>query len=189
VSGFKLSADLFPVRAPRGQIGVDLWLVLEIIRNDCVHISQRKHVVLLDDLFRCRAVMKRCHDRIQRYPGVPHTQDLSFVKAKGDRFRHDRNMHNHTIASSDREWEFVPAPCVGRIHGLWRNGLKGTRGGEARPGSMTAFIRQECLLPADEIDDLCAVVPQEIVRNQERFAHHQPIPSWEEFLRRVTEGR
>lgn len=54
---------------------------------------------------------------------------------------------------------------------------------------MTAFIRQERLLPEDEIDDLRAVVPQEIVRNQERFAHHQAIPSWDEFLRSVTEGQ
>lgn len=54
---------------------------------------------------------------------------------------------------------------------------------------MTAFMRQECLLPGDEIDYLWEVVPKEIVRNQERFTHHQPIPSWEEFLRRVTEGR
>lgn len=85
--------------------------------------------------------------------------------------------------------EACAAPRLGKIQGLWRNGVKGTRGGEARPGSMTAFIRQERLLPDDEIDYLCAVVPQEILRNQERFAHHQPIPSWEEFLRRVTEGR
>lgn len=54
---------------------------------------------------------------------------------------------------------------------------------------MTAFIRQERLLPDHEIDYLCEVVPQEIVRNQERFAHHQPIPKWEELLRSVTEGR
>jgi hypothetical protein len=81
------------------------------------------------------------------------------------------------------------APRLEKIEGLWRNGVKGTRGGEARPGSMTAFIRQERLLPDNEIDYLCEVVPQEIVRNQERFAHHQPIPSWEEFLRSVTEGR
>ena len=54
---------------------------------------------------------------------------------------------------------------------------------------MTACMRQEGVLPDDEIDSLRAVVPREIVRNQERFAHHQPIPSWEEVLRRVTEGR
>lgn len=49
-------------------------------------------------------------------------------------------------------------------------------------------MRQERLLLGDEIDYLWEVVPQEIVRNQERFAYHQPIPSWEEFLRSVTEG-
>lgn len=34
---------------------------------------------------------------------------------------------------------------------------------------MTAFICQERLLPDHEIDYLCEVVPQEIVRNQERI--------------------
>lgn len=82
-----------------------------------------------------------------------------------------------------------PRTLLRRIPGLRRNDVTGTRGGETRPGSMTAFIRQERLLPEDEIDDLRAVVPQEIVRNQERFAHHQAIPSWDEFLRSVTEGQ
>lgn len=38
------------------------------------------------------------------------------------------------------------APYLEKIEGLWRNGTKGTRGGEARPGRMTDFILQNELL-------------------------------------------
>lgn len=37
-------------------------------------------------------------------------------------------------------------PNLTSIEGLWRNGVKGTRGGKAKPGSMTKFIRDNNLL-------------------------------------------
>jgi len=46
------------------------------------------------------------------------------------------------------------APRLVSIQGLWRRGVKGSRGGEPYPGSMAAFIRHERLLPEEEIDRL-----------------------------------
>jgi hypothetical protein len=48
-------------------------------------------------------------------------------------------------------WEARAALRVRTIAGLWRNGSKGTRSGEPCPGSITACIRQEQLVPAAEI--------------------------------------
>lgn len=78
------------------------------------------------------------------------------------------------------------APRLRSVQGLWRTGTKGTRGGEPRPGSMTAFIQQERLLPVEEIDALIRTVPTEIVNNQYRFQTGEAIPTWDEFLATVA---
>lgn len=59
------------------------------------------------------------------------------------------------------------APRLKSCEGLWRSTVKGTRGGTARPGSMTAFIRAEQLLPAHEIDGIIALAPAGLLRFQE----------------------
>lgn len=53
------------------------------------------------------------------------------------------------------------APRLHTVEGLWR---KSTR---ARPGSMTAFIRDEHLLPADEIDRIIRDAPLDLIRFQD----------------------
>lgn len=58
------------------------------------------------------------------------------------------------------------APRLQKIEGLWRNGVKGTRGGEAKPGRITDYIRQQGLLPPDEIDEIIAMAPEALVRFQ-----------------------
>ena len=78
------------------------------------------------------------------------------------------------------------APRLRTIAGLWRNGARGTRGAEPRPGSITAFIRQERLLPAEELDVLTRTGPSAIVTNQHCFLTGDAIPSWEEFLASVA---
>ena len=78
------------------------------------------------------------------------------------------------------------APRLRIIAGLWRHGTRGTRGAEPRPGSITAFIRQERLLPAEEIDELICAGPNAIVTNQCRFRAGIAIPSWEEFLASIV---
>jgi len=74
------------------------------------------------------------------------------------------------------------APRLRTIVGLWRNGTRGTRGAEPRPGSITVFIRQEQLLPAEELEVLIRTGPSAIVTTQHRFLTGNTIPSWEEFL-------
>lgn len=78
------------------------------------------------------------------------------------------------------------APRLRTIAGLWRNGSKGTRSGEPRPGSITACIRQEQLVPAAEIAALEHLGPPQIVAQQQRFQHGEPIPTWPEFLTAVA---
>lgn len=73
-------------------------------------------------------------------------------------------------------------PRLTDIDGLWRNGCKGTRGAEPRPGSITEYIRQRGLLPSQEIDRLIADVPKDIISRQEAFARGEDIASWEELL-------
>ena len=52
------------------------------------------------------------------------------------------------------------APRLHTVEGLWRRSTR------ARPGSMTAFIRDEHLLPADEID---------LVVTSPGWPPHQPL--------------
>jgi hypothetical protein len=55
------------------------------------------------------------------------------------------------------------APRLRNCEGLWRSSTKGLRGREARPGSMTTFIRNEGLLDAREVDDIIADTPADLI--------------------------
>lgn len=76
-------------------------------------------------------------------------------------------------------------PRLQKIEGLWRNGCKGKRGGEKKPGRMTDFILEENLLPEDEVERLGTVVPKEIVLRNEAKAQGLEVETWEEFFKRV----
>lgn len=58
------------------------------------------------------------------------------------------------------------APRLRKIDGLWRNGVKGTRGGEARPGRITDYIESAGLLPSAEIEEIKAMAPAALMRFQ-----------------------
>ena len=51
------------------------------------------------------------------------------------------------------------APRLGTVEGLWRKAVKGHRGAIPHPGSMTEYIRERGLLPADEVDAIAAAMP------------------------------
>lgn len=53
------------------------------------------------------------------------------------------------------------APRLHTVEGLWRRSTR------ARPGSMTAFIRAEGLLPAHEVDRIVRNAPTELIRFQD----------------------
>jgi hypothetical protein len=76
-------------------------------------------------------------------------------------------------------------PRLQKIQGLWRNGRKGTRGGEKFPGMMTDFIREEGLLSGETIDRLAGEVPKELIERNAAHAAGQTVESWEQFMARV----
>lgn len=73
-------------------------------------------------------------------------------------------------------------PRLRAIDGLWRKPVLGRRGAVARPGSMTAYIRDRGLLPAAEIDAIAALAPQALVRFREASRgpaeDTPPLSSW-----------
>jgi hypothetical protein len=85
------------------------------------------------------------------------------------------------------------APRLVKIEGLWRNGVKGTRGGVAKPGKMTDYIRAQGLLPADEIDLIAASAPEALVSWQAAqgslpIADRPPLASWLGLFDLLDEG-
>lgn len=77
-------------------------------------------------------------------------------------------------------------PRLNKIHGLWSTGCKGTRGGEKKPGSMTAFIRDENLLPVAVIDRIRRSAPTELMTQQSEFAAGRSDFDWHDFLEMFT---
>lgn len=53
----------------------------------------------------------------------------------------------------------VPAPGKRPQEGLWRHSVKGMRGATARPGSMSQYIADKGLLPAEDIATVKALAP------------------------------
>ncbi|CCW16956.1 hypothetical protein EBBID32_12950 [Sphingobium indicum BiD32] len=74
-------------------------------------------------------------------------------------------------------------PRLKSCEGLWRSTTKGLRGREARPGSMTRFIRDEGLLPAHEIDWIAGEANADLTAFLSRaaalpFERRQTMHSW-----------
>lgn len=61
-------------------------------------------------------------------------------------------------------------PRLRNIDGLWRKPVKGMRGATPRPGDMTSFIRDEELLPVEEIDWIIRAATPALVAFQSRAA-------------------
>lgn len=61
-------------------------------------------------------------------------------------------------------------PRLRTVEGLWRKAVAGRRGAAARPGSMTAFIRDEGLLARAEVDAIEALAPAALMRWQDKAA-------------------
>lgn len=75
------------------------------------------------------------------------------------------------------------APRLREVEGLWRKPVLGRRGATPRPGSMTAFIRQEGLLPDEAISEIIANAPRDLISFQQRAAQvpldaRPPISQW-----------
>jgi hypothetical protein len=59
------------------------------------------------------------------------------------------------------------APRLRTTEGLWRKAVKGTHGGTAKPGSMTEYIRDQGLLPADEVEHIIEAAPAALMAWQD----------------------
>lgn len=77
-------------------------------------------------------------------------------------------------------------PRLEKIEGLWRNGVKGTRGGKKRPGRMTDYIREHGLLPAEEVDRLERDAPKMVVSEAQARELGLATPSWHDFIEAFT---
>jgi hypothetical protein len=68
-----------------------------------------------------------------------------------------RTKQHHLAHAARKGWpKGVGIPLT---DGLWRRAVKGCRGATPKPGSMTQYIRQQALLPSDEIDRIIAATP------------------------------
>jgi hypothetical protein len=61
-------------------------------------------------------------------------------------------------------------PRLRNVEGLWRKAVQGKRGATPRPGDMTSFIRDEGLLPAEEIDWIASAAAPALIAFQARAA-------------------
>jgi hypothetical protein len=77
-------------------------------------------------------------------------------------------------------------PRLEKIEGLWRNGVKGTKGGKAKPGRMTQYIMDHGLLPAEEVEKLEREAPKEIVDKINQHALGLQTPAWHDFIEAFT---
>ncbi len=74
-------------------------------------------------------------------------------------------------------------PRLEKIEGLWRNGIKGIKDpSKKKPGRMTDFIRDQGLLPAEEIARIEQDAPKELIDRMEQFANGLEIKSWQEVF-------
>lgn len=87
----------------------------------------------------------------------------------------------HLAYAEQRGWpKGVGVPL---IHGLWRSPVKGMRGATPRPGSMTEYIRQEGLLPKDEIQRLQAATSSALFCRLD--FESMGFDSWQDWLESI----
>ena len=79
------------------------------------------------------------------------------------------------------------APRLKTTEGLWRKSTKGARGGVARPGSMTTYIKDRGLLDVKEVELIWNEAPTALIAWQEAHSstpiHQRPaLQSWIDFF-------
>ena len=111
---------------------------------------------------------QECEERI--------IEELGYAPPKSSCFFCSAMKPHEVLALSKPELRLIvlmearAAPRLRNVDGLWRKPVSGARGGTPRPGSMTEFIRERGLLPADEIDIIISDCPTALVTWQEAHA-------------------
>ncbi len=143
--------------------------VVRLIGFDAGKQDTRRHAhaaTIVDPLYEYQYPLRswgwdreRCIERIRQegLPVPPKSSCYFCIGMTPDEVRELPRWCLRTIV-------LVEARAAPRLHtaeGLWRRGTK------LRPGSMTAFIRHEGLLPAAEIDAIVRDAPTELIRFQD----------------------
>lgn len=77
-------------------------------------------------------------------------------------------------------WEWNGEPLT---DGLWRKPIKGIRNNTPRPGSMTEYIQQKGLLPADEINRIQSLTPTTPLSNEDM--HQLGVSNWQDWVKTI----
>lgn len=81
------------------------------------------------------------------------------------------------------------SPRLVKVGGIWRNRVLGRRGATPHPASMTEYIRDERLLPAEQIDYIWNEVPKALMnwldaQGAKPLEDRQPMSEWLAFFDR-----
>lgn len=88
-----------------------------------------------------------------------------------------RAAQRNLDAAMERGWpNGVGVPLT---EGLWRRRVKGMRGAIAKPGSMTEYIREKGLLPAEEVDALKSLTPTKPMSKDD-------VDNWQKWIEGIT---
>jgi len=89
-----------------------------------------------------------------------------------------RTRQRHLDHAESKSWpRGVGVPLC---EGLWRRAVKGCRGAVPKPGSITEYVREQGLLPSEEIDRLIAATPTEPLTKADFL--RLGFSSWEQWL-------
>lgn len=148
--------------------------VVKLIGCDCSPADDRRYAHregLVDLRFDFRYPLREwgwtrsdCVDRIRREGlPVPVKSSCFFCAAmKPDEVRSLPQTYLRLIILIEARAK----PRLRTVAGLWRTPVRGCRGGKARPGSMTEFIRNEGLLDEAEIDRIRDAAPPDLLNFQ-----------------------
>lgn len=70
MSGFELGTDLVAFSLLLNEVGLDLFLVVQVVTQDRVNVRKSKRRILVDDFLSCGPTLERVNDRIEGYAGA-----------------------------------------------------------------------------------------------------------------------
>lgn len=177
--------------APQNRWTEDWAPARELIGYDCSPADSRRYAEregYTDSRYLYRYPLRewgwtreRCIERIQQAQlPVPPKSACYFCPAT-------KPTELHTLSTALLRrivlMESRAKPRLRDIEGLWRKPVKGCRGAMPRPGSMTQYIREQALLPAEEIDRIGALAPRSLTQWLDIVAQNvAPRPEMRQWL-------
>lgn len=152
--------------------------VIKLIGYDCSPADNRRHslaVTLDDPLYALRYPLREwgwtradCEARI-RGAGLPVPPKSACFMCTAMK---PHELHTLPLQQLRRIVliEARAKPRLRNCDGLWRKPVKGMRGATPRPGAMTDYIRDQGLLPTEDIAEIIDLAPMALTRFQEAAA-------------------